>query len=191
MEQRHYKTFGEMWQGDTLYGIVLYYNNNEGIVVDYIFEQVYTMTDVQDDVMLTNERFKRILLNNKSESIWVGNKDRLSTFMTTSTGKIQLRVDSEFDTTRTFYFLDKGVIPAIISYYTVMIQDAIREYKKEVERMFVFADKVLNKIADWGGDVTYEMGDCISLIDKNCISIDNAYDSPDYEIIKTKRECPQ
>ena len=191
MEQNHYKTFGEMWQGDTLYGITLYYNNTEGIVIDYIFEQAYTMGEEEDSEMLTNERFKRIWLNNISESIWVGQKDRLSTFMTTPKGKVQLRVGSEFDTTRTFYFLDKNVIPAIIAYYTVMIQDAIREYQKEAERMFIFADKVLGKIADWGDTVTYEMGDCISLLDKNCLSIDNAYDKPNYEIIKTKRECPQ
>lgn len=181
MENKHYQTFGELWLGDTLYGITLYYNANAGIVVDHIFEQeYYDITHEPGDDMLSNEQFKRVWLTNSYESLWIGQKDRNSTFVTTQHNNTPICIGETENTVRTFYFLDKNVIPAIIAYYAVMVQDAIHKYQEEAERMFIFADKILAKLADWGEDVTYKMGDCISLTNK-----------PNWEIIKTKRECPE
>lgn len=193
MEQKHYKTFGEMWQGDTLYSIQLYYDVNNGIVINDICEEEYTnITFEQDNTMLNNERFMRIWLPNMTDTIWVSQKDRQETFTTTLRNKSNLKIGGTGENTvRTFYFLDKDVIPAIVAYYAVMVQTAIREYQKECEKMFVFADKVLDKLCEWGNNINYKVNDCITLLDKTCISLDNAYNKSEYEIIKSTVECQE
>ena len=191
---KHYKTFGEMWQGDTLYSIRLYYDVNNGIVINDICEEEYTnITFEQDNVMLTNDRFMRILLPNINDTILIGQNNRRDTFTTTLNDKCKfLKIGGIGENTaRTFYFLDKNVIPEIVKHYAMMIQNAIREYQKECEKMFIFADKVIDKLCEWGNEINYKTNDCIKLLDKTCVTLDNAYNNPEYEIIKSTVKCPQ